>query len=51
MLIYTAGADPNYEPLLMHPVENALMMIERNYTTPTRMCRRFVWPMEEPGPA
>jgi short-subunit dehydrogenase len=49
MLIYTAGADPNYEPFLIQPVENALMMIERNCTTPTRMCHRFVRPMVERG--
>jgi uncharacterized protein len=49
MLMYNAGADPNYEPFLAQPVENALWMIERNCVMPTRMCHHFAQPMVDRG--
>jgi uncharacterized protein len=49
LLMYNAGADPNYEPFLAQPVENALWMIERNCVMPTRMCHHFAQPMVARG--
>jgi short-subunit dehydrogenase len=49
LVVYCAGADPNYEPFLSQPVENALAMIERNCVAPMRICHHFAAPMVERG--
>lgn len=47
LLVYCAGADPNYQPLLAHPAETATTMIQRNCTVPLAMCHHFAGPMVE----
>lgn len=49
MLMYCAGADPNYEPFLAHPVETALAMVQRNCIVPMQVCHHFAGPMEARG--
>lgn len=49
LLVYCAGADPSYQPLLANPVETATMMVQRNCTVPLQMCHRFAGPMVERG--
>jgi short-subunit dehydrogenase len=44
-LVYCAGADPSYQPLLANPVETATTMIQRNCTVPLAMCHHFAGPM------
>jgi uncharacterized protein len=48
-VVYCAGGDPNYERFLAQPVDNALAMIERNCSAPTRICHHFAAPMQERG--
>ena len=45
MLMYCAGADPNYEPFLANPVEVALGMVQRNCLMPMQLCHHFAGPM------
>ncbi len=49
MLMYCAGADPNYEPFLENPVETALTMVQLNCGMPMRLCHHFARPMAERG--
>jgi len=49
MVMYCAGADPNYEPFLANPVETALAMVERNCVVPLRICHHFAAPMQARG--
>ena len=49
LVVYCAGADPNYEPFLAQPIENALEMIERNCLAPMRICHHFAAPMQDRG--
>src|SRR5262245_9592484 len=44
-VLYCAGADPNFEPFLAHPVETALAMVQRNCSVPLQMCHHFAGPM------
>jgi short-subunit dehydrogenase len=41
LLMYNAGADPNYQPFLDNPAEVALAMVHRNCTVPTRLCHHY----------
>ncbi len=41
LLMYCAGADPNYEPFLANPVDVATAMVRRNCTMPVEMCHHF----------
>jgi short-subunit dehydrogenase len=45
MLMYCAGADPNYEPFLANPIEVALGLVERNCVVPMQLCHHFAGPM------
>jgi short-subunit dehydrogenase len=45
MLMYCAGADPNYEPFLANPIEVALGLVERNCIVPMQLCHHFAGPM------
>ncbi|HEX4434377.1 MAG TPA: SDR family NAD(P)-dependent oxidoreductase [Acidimicrobiales bacterium] len=49
LLMYCAGADPNYRPFLDNPVEVATAMVRRNCTVPVQMCHHFAGPMAERG--
>jgi short-subunit dehydrogenase len=49
LVVYCAGADPNYEPFLSQPVANALAMVERNCVAPMRICHHFAAPMQTRG--
>ena len=49
MLMYCAGADPNYEPFLASPVEAALAMVQRNCALPMQLCHHFAGPMKARG--
>ena len=49
LVVYCAGADPNYEPFLSQPIENALAMVERNCVAPMRICHHFAAPMQARG--
>jgi len=49
LLAYNVGADPNYEPLLANPVEEALGLVQRNCMTPLRMCHHYAAPMVARG--
>jgi short-subunit dehydrogenase len=49
MVMYCAGADPNYEPFLANPLEPALAMVHRNCIVPMQMCHHFAGPMEARG--
>ena len=41
MMMYCAGADPNYEPFLSNPVDVALAMVQRNCVVPMQLCHHF----------
>ena len=49
LLMYCAGADPNYQPFLANPVEVATAMVHRNCTVPVEMCHHFAGPMAARG--
>lgn len=49
MLMYCAGADPNYEPFLAQPADAASSMVQRNCVVPMQLCHRFAGPMAERG--
>jgi len=49
MVMYNAGADPNYEPFLANPLERALSMVQRNCIVPLQMCHHFGAAMEGRG--
>ena len=49
MLMYCAGADPNFSYFLDGPVEAAEAMVRRNCLTPMRLCHRLARPMVERG--
>lgn len=48
-LVYCAGADPNFEPFLAHPIEAAEAMVQRNCMAPMQLCHHFAAPMVERG--
>jgi short-subunit dehydrogenase len=45
MLMYCAGADPNFENFLDGPIEAADAMVRRNCVTPLRLCHHLARPM------
>src|SRR4051812_31874568 len=49
LVMYNAGADPNYAPFLDHPVETALAMVHRNCVVPMELCHRVAGPMAARG--
>jgi len=49
LLVYCAGADPNYRPFLAGPVDAALAMVQRNCVVPVQMCHHFAGPMAARG--
>ncbi|HEX5064741.1 MAG TPA: SDR family NAD(P)-dependent oxidoreductase [Myxococcota bacterium] len=49
LLVYCAGADPNYQPFLANPVETGLAMVQRNCMAPMQMCHHFAGPMVARG--
>ncbi|OBG96634.1 short-chain dehydrogenase [Mycobacterium sp. E3251] len=49
LLVYCAGADPNFEPFLANPVEAAEAMVQRNCMVPMQLCHHFAAPMVERG--
>lgn len=49
MLVYCAGADPDFRPFLANSVAAAESMIQRNCTTPVQLCHHFSAPMVERG--
>lgn len=48
-VLYCAGADPNFEPFLAHPIETALGMVQRNCVVPLQICHHFAGRMVERG--
>lgn len=48
-LVYCAGADPNYEPFLANPIEDAEAMVQRNCMVPMQLCHHFAPAMVERG--
>jgi uncharacterized protein len=49
LVCYAAGGDPNYEPFLSQPVDNAVALVERNCLAPLRLCHHFAAPMRARG--
>ncbi len=49
LLMYCAGADPDYQPFLANPVQVATAMVHRNCTVPVQMCHHFAGPMVDRG--
>lgn len=49
MLMYCAGADPNYEPFLAKPVDVALSLVQRNCIVPLQLCHHLAGPMKARG--
>lgn len=49
MLMYCAGADPNYADFLDLPVDAVLPMVHRNCVVPLQLCHRFAGPMKARG--
>ncbi len=49
MVMYGAGADPNYEPFLDNPVDVALALVQRNCVVPVQICHHFAAPMVARG--
>src|SRR6187402_1081954 len=49
LLMYCAGADPNYRPFLAEPIDSALSMVQRNCVVPMRLCHHFAGPMVARG--
>jgi uncharacterized protein len=49
MLMYCAGADPNYEPFLANPVNIPLGLVQRNCLVPMQLCHHFAGPMVARG--
>ncbi|MBL7487242.1 SDR family NAD(P)-dependent oxidoreductase [Frankia sp. AgB1.9] len=45
MMMYCAGADPNYASFLANPVEIPLALVHRNCLVPMQMCHQFAGPM------
>lgn len=48
-LAYCAGADPNFEPFLAHPVATAGAMVQRNCMVPMQLCHHFAPSMVQRG--
>ena len=48
-LVYSAGADPNFEPFLANPIETAEAMVQRNCIVPMQLCHRLAPAMVQRG--
>lgn len=49
LLMYCAGADPNYASFLGSPVDTALAMVHRNCVVPMALCHHFAAGMVDRG--
>jgi uncharacterized protein len=49
MVMYCAGGDPNYEPFLATPLEEAVSMVQRNCVAPVQLCHQLAGPMVSRG--
>ena len=49
LLMYNAGADPNYRPFLGASIDTALAMVQRNCVVPTQLCHHYGRGMAERG--
>ena len=49
LIMYCAGADPNYTYFLHQSAETAKAMVRRNCVVPLEMCHHFAPPMRERG--
>src|SRR6201994_4455561 len=49
MLVYCAGADPNFKPFLANSIESAEAMVQRNCIVPMQLCHHFAPAMVERG--
>jgi short-subunit dehydrogenase len=49
LLVYCAGADPNYQPFLANPIAAAEAMVQRNCMVPMQLCHHFAPAMIERG--
>lgn len=49
MLVYCAGADPNFTPFLANSIEAAEAMVHRNCMAPMQLCHHFAPAMVERG--
>lgn len=49
LLMYCAGADPNYRHFLDEPIDTALSMVQRNCLTPMQLCHHYATAMVERG--
>lgn len=49
LVMYCAGADPNYTYFLDQSIETATNMVHRNCVVPLQMCHHFVPPMRKRG--
>ena len=49
LIVYCAGADPNYEPFLTNSIQTAEAMVHRNCIVPMQMCHHFARPMVARG--
>ena len=49
MLVYCAGADPNYQPFLANPVSVAEALLQRNCLVLMRLCHHYAGKMVERG--
>jgi short-subunit dehydrogenase len=49
MLVYCAGADPDFRPFLSQPIETAETMLRRNCLEPMRLCHHFAPAMVSRG--
>ncbi|OBH59444.1 short-chain dehydrogenase [Mycobacterium mantenii] len=49
MLVYCAGADPNFEPFLANSIEAAEAMVQRNCMVPMQLCHHFAPAMVQRG--
>jgi short-subunit dehydrogenase len=49
MVMYNAGADPNYAPFLDTPLEDSLALVQRNCVVSMQMCHHFAAPMVARG--
>ncbi|WP_068280750.1 SDR family NAD(P)-dependent oxidoreductase [Aldersonia kunmingensis] len=49
MLVYCAGADPNFAPFLSNSIETAESMVQRNCVVPMQLCHQLAQPMVARG--
>jgi len=49
LLVYCAGADPNYQPFLANPIDAAEALVQRNCMVPMQLCHHFAPAMVERG--